>query len=390
MKSYIIVILSIFILTVFFSRQSVYAQSLEEFKEERRKEMKEFKEAYTREYEEYARKEKEGVEKLRQELKAYWGESEAKVSSNKEWVDYSEDRQTRTDVNFENGMAVVEILLTPEEAKNTELVKNSLRTAVKEMVFNTCTTYDGDGSEPDNGMLDGQLQTVSGKPVSTRNAEIFADEQTSADAITYKAVLGTDGQSRIKVEVKMPLVPDHILVRAKKFKPSIDEYSERFDMPERLIYAIIETESTFNPKARSYVPAYGLMQIVPRYAGRDAYNFLFKKDTIITADYLYRPKNNIELGTAYFKLLMTHYFKGIKNQDNRMLCSIAAYNTGTGNVYKAFTETSGKSNIIKKINAMSYDELFSFLQDNLPHNETRNYIVKVTGKMEQYEVWLKE
>lgn len=390
MKSYIIVILSIFILTVFFSRQSVYAQSLEEFKEERRKEMKEFKEAYTREYEEYARKEKEGVEKLRQELKAYWGESEAKVSSNKEWVDYSEDRQTRTDVNFENGIAVVEILLTPEEAKNTELVKNSLRTAVKDMVFNTCTTYDGDGNDPDEGMLDGQLQTVSGKPVSTRNAEIFADEQTSADAITYKAVLGTDGQSRIKVEVKMPLVPDHILVRAKKFKPSIDEYSERFDMPERLIYAIIETESTFNPKARSYVPAYGLMQIVPRYAGRDAYNFLFKKDTIITADYLYRPKNNIELGTAYFKLLMTHYFKGIKNQDNRMLCSIAAYNTGTGNVYKAFTETSGKSNIIKKINAMSYDELFSFLQDNLPHNETRNYIVKVTGKMEQYEVWLKE
>lgn len=390
MYKYSLNILIFLIFVGFSGQQSAFAQTFEDFKKERENELKEFKESYTREYEEFARKEREGIEKLKRELEAYWGKNDTKVSTQKQWVDYTDDKQTRTDVNFEDGTTKIEILLTPEQAKNKALVKNSMRNAVKDMVYNTCGTYDGTGNELDGGVLNGQLQTLSGKPVSTRNAELFADEQTGSSNISYQTVVGSDGTTRIKAEVSIPLVPDHIRVRANKFKTSIDDHAERFEMPRPLIYAIIHTESTFNPNARSYVPAYGLMQIVPRFAGRDAYNFLYDTDTIITAEYLYRPENNIELGTAYFKLLMTHYFKNISDTKCRLLCSIAAYNTGTGNVYKAFKGTGGKSKIFNRINTMSYDELYTHLKENLPYKETRNYIVKVTDKMEQYDLWLGE
>ena len=381
-------IVTFLIFSGFIYPHSSLAQTFEEFKKERENELQEFKESYTREYEEYARKEREGLKKLKQELETLWGENDTKVSTSKEWVEHTDDKQTRTGVNFEDGTAKVEILLTPEEAKNQELVKNSLRNAVKDMVYNTCTTYDGTGNEPDEGLLDGQLHTRSGKPVSIQNAEIFAEEQISTDDITYETVVGTDGMSRIKATVNIPLVPDHIQVRANKFKNSINDYAQRFEMPPHLIYAIIDTESTFNPKARSYVPAYGLMQIVPRFAGRDAFNYLYKKDTIISGEYLYHPENNIELGTAYFRLLMTHYFKNITNEESRLLCSIAAYNTGTGNLYKAFKGTGGKTDIINRINDMGYAELYDHLKENLPHKETRNYIEKVTTKMDVYDSWL--
>ena len=70
-------------------------------------------------------------------------------------------------------------------------------------------------------------------------------------------------------------------------------------IPQELIYAIMESESSFNPMARSNIPAYGLMQIVPRSAGIDAYNFLYKEKKLLSSRYLYNPSNNIKMGTAY-------------------------------------------------------------------------------------------
>lgn len=70
------------------------------------------------------------------------------------------------------------------------------------------------------------------------------------------------------------------------------------------------------------------------------------------------------------------------------MCAIAAYNTGTGNVYRAFKGIGNKSAIFNRINSMEYDELYDYLKENLPSTETRNYIEKVIHKMQQYDTWL--
>ena len=193
-----------------------------------------------------------------------------------------------------------------------------------------------------------------------------------------------EGEKKI-VKIEMKLVEDHIPKRAEQFKGIIKTHSNKFAVDEPLIYAIMEQESAFNPAAKSYVPAYGLMQLVPKSGGRDAYNYVYKQDNIPTADFLYNPENNIQLGTGYLQLLMTRYFAGVTDPQCRMLCAIAAYNTGAGNVSRAFTGNTNIKKAIPHINKLSYDQLYNHLRSKLPHAETRDYVKNVTSKMEKYK-----
>ena len=194
----------------------------------------------------------------------------------------------------------------------------------------------------------------------------------------------TDEGAKNVFKITMELVEDHIPKRAEKFKDMISRHSSLYTVDEPLVYAIMEQESAFNPQAQSWVPAYGLMQLVPKSGGRDAYRFVHKIDAIPSADFLFNPDNNIQLGTGYLKLLMSTTFKKVKDPKCRMLCAIAAYNTGAGNVSRAINGTTNISKAIPSINQMSYDQLFDHLKRSLPHDETKDYIQKVTSKMQKY------
>jgi len=63
--------------------------------------------------------------------------------------------------------------------------------------------------------------------------------------------------------------------KALKFKKYVDKYAQIYNISPELIYAIIHTESYFNPMATSPAPAYGLMQIMPTNAGKDAAKVLY-------------------------------------------------------------------------------------------------------------------
>nr|NQU94073.1 DUF3393 domain-containing protein [Bacteroidota bacterium] len=389
-------IIVVVILVGFFTGFHVSSQTFEEYKKQQDAEFNKFKEENTRAYEAYVRKEKEGMEKLRKELEQYWGEHGAKFSTKKEWVEYSDDKTTRTDVDFGKGSANVDVLLTPEEAANPEIVQQKLNDAIVDLVNSKGTVTDiGAGDEvahklQDKSVLDGQILNAAGQNVNGYNAVEFAGEVVGSGEIVTEEVDGSDGTLRVKASVSLMLAPDHVKLRAEKYEDEVHGYAVRFGLPHELVYAIIETESSYNPKARSYIPAYGLMQIVPKFAGRDAFNYLYKMDTVVTATYLYNPDNNIELGTGYFKLLNKKYFHEVVDEECRILCCVAAYNTGARNVYKAFKDCNGKSKVIAKINTMSYDELLENFKVNLPFKETRNYVVKVDTRMKNYKNWLTE
>ena len=79
--------------------------------------------------------------------------------------------------------------------------------------------------------------------------------------------------------------------------------------------AITETVASFYPKATSHIPAYGLMQLVPSSGARDAYNYVYKEDIVLKKRYLYKPKNNIELGCAYLGKIRNNWFNGIRDNN---------------------------------------------------------------------------
>jgi membrane-bound lytic murein transglycosylase C len=162
----------------------------------------------------------------------------------------------------------------------------------------------------------------------------------------------------------------------------VKEQANRFGINSALVFALIETESHFNPYATSAIPAYGLMQVVPRSAGRDAWKFLHKSKGQPTKNYLFNPRNNIEMGSAYMHILQQRYLVKVKNPKNRELCAIAAYNTGSGNVLRSFHRK--RSVAFSKINALTPDALYNHLRKKLPYKETRDYIKKVTLAKKRY------
>ena len=239
-------------------------------------------------------------------------------------------------------------------------------------------------------VLQGQLQTSIGTIVNEDNADDFIKEIIKPEKIKTEIVTGADGKERTKITVSMSLAPNHIKVRASKYENEINSYASKYNLPVELVYAVIHTESYFNPKAKSHAPAYGLMQLVPRSGARDAYQYVYNQDKILSANYLYQAEKNIELGSAYLQLLMNRYFKNVKDQNSKLLCAIAAYNTGAGNVAKAFTGKTNPKRAIPKINKMSYEELYGYLREYLPYDETKDYIKKVSSRIGLYAEWKNE
>ncbi|MGL4628533.1 MAG: transglycosylase SLT domain-containing protein, partial [Cetobacterium sp.] len=141
---------------------------------------------------------------------------------------------------------------------------------------------------------------------------------------------------------------------------------------------------------RSHIPAYGLMQIVPVSAGKDISKRLYGEVRIFTPEYLYNGEKNIEAGVNYLNLLYYSYLKGVKDPISRKYCTIAAYNTGSGNVAKAFTGNTNLSKALPIINSMSSKEVYNKLLKDLPYAETKGYLKKVTERDKYYSEKIKE
>ena len=188
--------------------------------------------------------------------------------------------------------------------------------------------------------------------------------------------MAKDGKPRLKVKVQIDMVPDHLKIRAARYADQIGVYAQKYGLDPALIYAVIHTESEFNPKAKSPAGALGLMQIVPRTAGNEAYKYLYKKDTLVTPEYLFDPDNNIMLGSTYLHMLMTRHYGKIKDPDNRRSLSVAAYNCGPGNVRKSVTSKHD-------VDALSNAEVVGLIRTLTP-KETQHYVPRVEGRMSLY------
>lgn len=99
------------------------------------------------------------------------------------------------------------------------------------------------------------------------------------------------------------------------FDSIISHASQKHNVPEGLIKAIMHTESSFNIHAKSSVGAEGLMQLMPATA---------KHLNVLNT---YNPEENIHAGAKYLAALLKQF-----NGDTRL--ALAAYNAGAGNVNK--------------------------------------------------------
>ncbi len=197
---------------------------------------------------------------------------------------------------------------------------------------------------------------------------------------------GKDGKERTHFTIVLDMVPNHLQIRVKKYKPYIERQCERFRIEPAIALAIIHTESYFNPYAYNRQGnAYGMMQIVPRYAGATMNYVLYKKKGKPSPSVLYNPKNNLEMGIGYLDYIRRNFFSKVTDETNQYYCMICSYNGGAGSVYIAITgKRKATDKMFAKINKMSNKKLYKKLRKDIPWEETRNYIKLVTERMDKY------
>ena len=337
-------------------------------------------EALKRDAEQFKKRFRNELAKLQKAIAGVWGEKKPKTPSPKEYVKYTQQYKSRALVDFDKGLITVETL-------DKEAPKESLRKAI---VTTLLTPYDPIGLDlysdkevefADTPYLYGEVKDHEGKEIRGKwRADCFANYLILHKLKTRRTT--TKEGPKTVYFVKIAMVQSHLGLRAQKYKPTVMGQAKRFGVSPTLIYAIMETESSFNPYAISPIPAVGLMQIVPTSAGRDAWRFLKKEDRIPSKQYLFDADNNIEMGSAYLHLLQSRYLENIKNQVSREYCVIAAYNTGSGNVLNTFSKDRRKA--VDIINRMSPKAVYRKLRNSLPYQEARRYIMKVTEAKKRY------
>jgi soluble lytic murein transglycosylase len=155
--------------------------------------------------------------------------------------------------------------------------------------------------------------------------------------------------TREQWDVFYPLAYWEIIVRESKAK-NLDPYQ---------VAGLIRQETIFMTRARSVANAYGLMQVLVPTGKVTARKYGVGRE--ITAETLYEPRLNIQLGTAYFRDQIDKF--------GRIEYVAAAYNAGPGRA------VAWKASLPLEIDEWA---------EAVPFKETRGYIQGVVRNRLQY------
>ena len=368
-------------------------------------------------------------QRLKTEAEAVWGQDDAALPTQSVWVDYSDDMQSRRQFDFEEGVLKIEqivddtatqadlldsLVASVAEAESDTEADLSEKDAVLNYAKETLAAQDIALSESpaatnapvleglmalENNEVAASIETQLGSALQAplaanieTNTEIGNIAANALDRVAETESPGSDikvsssmlSSGAKKVTVTIPFAVDYLSESAQRYQNQVIEEANRRGLPPSLVYAIMETESHFNPRARSHIPAFGLMQLVPSSGGLDAYHYVYGEKLVLGPEYYFNPDQNVELGTAYLDLLLTRYLRAVENEESRTLCAIAAYNTGAGNVARSFSGGTSVRGAASLINALEPEAVYEHLITNLPYEETRNYVKKVTKTRERY------
>ncbi len=313
-----------------------------------------------------------------------WGKKEARLPDRTHYVKYTQGYLSRAIVDFDRGEITVETL----DEKNPG-------TSLKDAIVTTLLTPDdpravdlfSDSSIKLTGERDpyllGLVLDDKGRSITTPGqAERFAAGLVN---LAQTRSVKTDAGSKQAHLVKFAMVSNFSSKQAEKYRPVVERYAKTYGISPSLVFAIMRTESNFNPFAVSPAPAYGLMQLVPSSGGRDAYKRAKGSDEMPSKQYLFNAENNIELGVAYLNVLAFNELDEVADPVSREYCVISAYNTGPSNVLRTFGGSArNRDGALDQINGMAAPAVYDKLRQKLPYAETRQYLQKVVAFRKQF------
>ena len=172
--------------------------------------------------------------------------------------------------------------------------------------------------------------------------------------------------------------------KISRFDEEIKKHSKIIDWDWRLLASLIYQESQFRVNARSWVGAFGLMQLMPNTA---------KKYGV---DSLSPPEEQIAAGVKFLKLLDRQFLNKIENTKERKRFVLASYNAGIAHVYDArrLAEKNNKDPNIWEENVDFYllnKSKPEFYRDSVVKygycrgEETYNFVSEIFERYEHYK-----
>lgn len=371
-----------------FKQEQTSSSEFEQFKQQQQDTFFKYKKTIQEEFIAYKKAYDEAFSEFKKDISAKWPETE--FTTKHKWVEYDPNYDSKKVVDFEKEEIKLEVFEDSEKAAKEKMEK-MLDDLFKKDV----------ASAHKNDILEKKIAKKLKKPLPKVESKkkiiadvVKEDEQKKIIQNLIKANIKpikpkTKQKKKFIYKLNVKLPSNTTVKKAKQFKSDVLSNAKKQDIPAELIYAIMHSESSFNPMARSHIPAFGLMQIVPKTAGVDSYKYLYGKKRLLSSNYLYNSSKNINIGSGYLHILYFRYLKKIKDPRSRMYCSIAAYNTGAGNVAKAFIGSYNINRASAKINKMTPEQVYKHLMKNLPYNETKKYLKKVTDRVSAYNKLLK-
>lgn len=193
-------------------------------------------------------------------------------------------------------------------------------------------------------------------------------------------------QGQRVAQIRIPLIQSNLPLVAQPYEPYVLRYAIEFKVSPALVFAVMEVESNFNPRAVSRSNALGLMQIKDYAAGRDVLQKIDGIDQMPSRNTLFNPEQNIRIGTAYLGLLYHDYFAAVNDPNTRSVLVIAAYNGGLNRVWPLFG--SDMESAMSQVNRLSTAQVKQRISQQHPSAETRNYLTKVLNTQAHYQAWL--
>ncbi|WP_300369926.1 transglycosylase SLT domain-containing protein [Brachyspira sp.] len=164
------------------------------------------------------------------------------------------------------------------------------------------------------------------------------------------------------------LLPDEL--RKRVYPRYFDEYvvpeAKYYKIEPAFVYAIMREESIFDPKARSWVGAMGLMQLMPTTAAAENKKARYRYDPLDLTD----PKQNINIGVSHLSWLFSS-----QNASNYILVA-ASYNAGSGRG-KRWKAEYGTNNMYRTGRFIDIEE-------------TEYYVERVIKSYEYYSKYYKD
>ncbi|RUT36410.1 lytic transglycosylase domain-containing protein [Paenibacillus zeisoli] len=192
----------------------------------------------------------------------------------------------------------------------------------------------------------GQTINVNGQLWQLMKANTEGTNESSNSAASIDSGTG--------VQSTPALIPHHSDNHSSKptdYNDLISKASRDYGVPESLIKAVIDTESSFDPNSLSSAGAKGLMQLMDGTAQGLGVSNSFD------------PAQNIDGGTKYISYQLKRY-------DGNISTAMAAYNAGPGT--------------LKKLGISNDKELMEKL--HLLPVETQKYVTKIDRARAKYEV----